>query len=297
MRHQGVRQVDHGKLETLMRRTLAALLGASALVAAFAAPTLAAHGGEPEVVVMQHICNADIQSEADFVAVENEGAGGAEGGEGTLPGLVATVLACPAVVMAGDAPTDGIGAPPTAFDYTLADSDGAAYTASADGMLMAAKLCESDIDLDVDGDGEKSTETCLDVSMYGLSPVAEGEVTITQTAPVGDSRFGTIRFTPASTDDATAVSASNGVIVLDTTQDTTVENPPLPLSEYGDDVAVVHVYNFVNAATTPTTMPNSAVEQASAVGQSVSSVLPFVLLGLLAVAGGAVLAARRISVR
>jgi len=99
-----------------MRRTLGALLGASALVAAFAAPTLAAHGGEPEVVVMQHICNPDIQSEADFVAVENAGAGGAAGGEGTLPGLVATVLACPAVVMAGDTPTNGIGATPTEFD-------------------------------------------------------------------------------------------------------------------------------------------------------------------------------------
>ena len=274
-----------------MRRTITALVGAGALMGILAGPTFAAHGGEPEVVVMQHICNPEIQSEADFVAVENEGAGGAEGGEGTLPGLVATVLACPAVVMEGDTPTDGIAAPPTAFEYTLADSEGAAYTLSTDGMFMAAKLCESDIDLDVDGDGEKSPDTCLDVSMYGLSPVAEGEVTITQTAPVGDSRFGTIRFTPASTDDATEVSAENGVIVLDTTQDTTVENPPLPLSEYGDDVAVVHVYNFQNATAATPAMPNAAVPQPSA------NALALVVLGLLSLAGGAVLAVRRITTR
>ena len=279
-----------------MRRTFISLLGAGALLGVLAGPTSAAHGGEPEVVVMQHICNPDIQSEADFVAVENEGAGGAEGGEGTLPGLVATVLACPAVVMAGDTPSDGIGAPPTAFEYTLADSEGAAYTASTDGMLMVAKLCESDIDLDVDGDGEKSTETCLDVSMYGLSPVAEGEVTITQTAPVGDSRFGTIRFTPASTDDATQVSAADGVIVLDTTQDTTVENPPLPLSEYGDDVAVVHVYNFQNAEAAASATPAPAMPNA-AVSQPAPSVLPLILLGLLAFTGGTVLAVRRITER
>jgi len=161
-------------------------------------------------------------------------------------------------------------------------------------MFMAAKLCESDIDLDVDGDGTKSPDTCLDVSMYGLSPVAEGEVTITQTAAVGNSRFGTIRFTPASTDDATAQSASNGVIVLDTTQDETVDSPPLPLAEYNDDVVVVHTYNFQNVAAA-TTMPNSAVEASDASAQPL--VLPLVLLGLLTVAGGAVLAARRMSVR
>lgn len=276
-----------------MRRTITALLGVGALMGILAGPTFAAHGGEPEVVVMQHICNPDIQSEADFVAVENEGAGGAEGGEGTLPGLVATVLACPAVVMAGDTPSDGIGAPPTAFEYTVADSEGAAYTVSTDGMLMVAKLCEDAIDLDVDGDGEKSAETCLDVSMYGLSPIAEGEVTITQTAPVGDSRFGTIRFTPASTDEDTEVSAEGGVIVLDTTQDTTVENPPLPLSEYGDDVAVVHIYNFQNASATASTppMPNAAVAQPS------PSVLPLFALGFLAITGGAVLAVRQATKR
>ena len=270
-----------------MRRILTATFGAAAVAALVAMPAAAAHGGEPTVIVMQHICNADIQSEADFVAVENEGAGGEPGGEGTLPGLVATVLACPAVVQPGDTPTNGIAATPTSFDYTVADAEGASYVLSADGEFMAAKLCESDVSLDVDGDGDMDDTTCLDVSMYEFAPTAEGEVTITQTAPVGNSRFGTIRFTPGSTDEATEVSASNGVIVLDTTADEAVAENPLGLAEYNDDVATVHVYNFQNAAAAP--MPSTAMEQ------PVNSSLPLALtgFGLLALGGSAAFVAQR----
>lgn len=264
-----------------MRRTFTAAMAAAAIAMAFAVPTFAAHGGEPTLIVMQHICNPDIQSEADFQAAEDAGAGGQPGGEGTLPGLVATVLACPTVVVAGDTPTDGIGAAPTAFEYTVTDSAGASYSLTSDGMLMAAKLCETDINLDADGNGDISADTCLDVSMYSFEPVAEGDVTVTQTAPVGDSRFGTIRFTPASTDDMALLSASAGVINLDTSADTQVANPPLPLAEYNDDVVVAHIYNFQNVAPsasatpapTAASMPNTSTDS----GQP-STALPWLLL-------------------
>ena len=268
-----------------MRRILTATLAAAAVAALAAGPAAAAHGGEPTVIVMQHICKADIQTVEQFAAVENAGAGGEPGGEGTLPGLVATVLACPAVVQPGDMPTNGIAATPTNFEYTVADAEGASYMLGADGEFMAAKLCESDISLDVDGDGDMDDATCLDVSMYGFAPTAEGEVTITQTAGLGNSRFGTIRFTPGSTDEATEVSATDGVITLDTTADEAVAENPLGLAEYNDDVVTVHVYNFQNAGT----MPNAAVEQPA------GNALPVMLLGfgVLTVGGAGVWLAQR----
>lgn len=278
-----------------MRRIIS-LIGAGALVALIAMPAAAAHGertvqaahgAEPTIVVMQHLCGPDIQSEADFVAVENEGAGGEAGGEGTLPGLVATVLACPVVFLPTDTGTGGIAADPTEFEYTVADSAGASYALGEDGMFMAAELCESDIALDADGSGEVDEDVCLDVSMYEFTPVAEGAVTVTQTAAPGNTRFGTIRFTPASTDEMSLLTAEAGVLEFDTTADTQVDDPPLPLAEYNDDVIVAHVYNFQNVEGGD--MPNSATEAPS------SSPLPLVLLGVAAIAlsGGAVLVARR----
>ena len=283
-----------------MRKLALTTFTTGALLALFAMPAAAAHGGEPTVVVMQHFCNPDIQSEEDFVAVENEGAGGEPGGEGTLPGLVATVLACPTVFLPDDTGTGGIAAEPTAFDYTVIDSAGANYTLSSDGMFMAAELCESDINLDADGNGQISPETCLDVSMYSFEPVAEGAVTVTQTAAPGDTRFGTIRFTPASTDEMALIAAANGVIELDTTADTQVEEPPLPLDEYNDDVIVAHVYNFQNAAAASPTpaaeMPNTAHE---APGHDAPASLAGLLVGAGAVAllGGGAVAVRRVRVR
>ncbi len=284
-----------------MRKLLLSLASASALLGLMVMPAAASHGGEPTVIVMQHLCNPDIQSEADFQAVEDAGAGGQPGGEGTLPGLVATVLACPTVYLPGDIGTDGIAAEPMDFEYTLTDSAAADDSLTGDAMFRPAKLCESDIALDVDGDGDMDSTTCLDVSMYGFEPVAEGAVTVTQTAAPGDSRFGTLRFTPASTDELALMSAANGVVQLDTSADTQVDSPPLPLAEYNDDVVVVHVYNFQNAAAaTPTpsssapaatSMPNTAIGTDSApagmawlIGLSVA---------LLTIGGGSLVLARR----
>lgn len=267
-----------------MRRTTISLFGAAALVAMIAMPAAAAHGDEPTVVVMQHLCNEDIQSEADFVAVENEGAGGQAGGEGTLPGLVATVLACPTVFLPDDTGTGGIAADPTAFEYTVEDAAGASYDLSSDGMFMPMQLCEADIALDANGNGEVEADVCLDVSMYMFSPVAEGDVTVTQTSAPGDTRFGTIRFTPASTDDLALLSATGGVIELDTTADTQVAEPPLPLDEYNDDVVVAHVYNFVGAGATE--MPTTATDLPAS-----GSTLPLTLLAATALIGTAATAA------
>lgn len=270
-----------------MRRPIFATLSAAVLVALLAVPALAAHGGPPTVVVMQHVCKPEIQSEADFKAVEDAGAGGMAGGQGTLPGLVATVLACPTINLTKDTPTAGIHADPANFEYSVKGASGEDYTLSADGSFMPAKLCEADIDLDVDGDGDKDATTCLDVSMYGFAPVSEGKVTVTQTTPVAGTHFGTLRNTPASTDEMALVSAANGKIVLDTTKDTQVSSPPLPLDEYNDDVVVLHVYNFMDAAGQ---MPNASMTPS---GQSS---LPLVLLGfgaLLAAAGAAAFASRR----
>ena len=252
------------------------LLGLAAL------PVAGAASDQPgKFVIMKHLCNEDIQSEADFVAVENAGAGGQAGGEGTLPGLVATVLACPTIVTTADAPTEGaIASEPTDFDFTVADSAGANYSLSADGEFMQAALCESDINLDADGSGSIDEDVCLDVSMYGFEPVAEGAVTVTETMAPGDSRFGTVRFTPASTDEMTLTGAIANPLQFDTTLDETVAEPPLPLEEYQDNVTVIHVYNFRGAGN----MPDAAMEAPA----TTNAALPFVLLafgGLLAAAG------------
>jgi hypothetical protein len=273
-------------------RPILSLIGAGALVALVAFPAAAAHGGEPTLVVMQHLCGPEIQSEADFVAVENEGAGGQAGGEGTLPGLVATVLACPTVFLPSDTGTGGIAADPTEFAYTVADGDGATYELGADSMFMAAELCESAIALDANGNGEVEDDVCLDVSMYEFAPVAEGGVTVTQTTAPGDTRFGTVRFTPASTDELALVTAG-ATMQLDTTADTQVDDPPLPLAEYNDDVIVAHVYNFQNASGEVTAeggMPNAATE---APASSTLQMLLLVVGSLIAVAGATILATRR----
>ncbi len=268
-----------------MRRLFISFVAASATVGTFVVPAFAAHGGDPEVVVMQHLCNADIQSEADFKAVEDKGAGGEPGGEGTLPGLVATVLACPTIVMSGQQPTNGVSGGQKDFGYTLTDSTDTTFNLS-DGMFMPAKLCESDIGLDVDGDGTKSDKTCLDVSMTGVSPIAEGGVTLQQQAPAG-TRFGTIRTTPGSTDDMTVVRASDGTIRLNTRRDTQVDSPPLPLAEYNDDVVTIHVYNFQN----PAEMSDTAVGQPAPT--SPLPLLVVVLAGLLTAGAAAYAVARR----
>ncbi len=262
-----------------MRRILVTLVSTGMLLGLAALPVAGAASEEPgKFIVMKHLCNEDIQTEADFQAVEDAGAGGMAGGLDTLPGLVGTVLACPTIVTTADAPTDGaIAAEPTDFEFTVTDADGADYTLSADGEFMQAALCESDIEIDADGSGDIDEDVCLDVSMYSFAPVAEGELTVTETSAPGDSRFGTVRFTPASTDAMALIGGRANPLLFDTTLDETVDEPPLPLPEYADNVVVAHVYNFVGAAE----MPDAAMEVPT----------PNTSLPLLLVAFGTLLAA------
>lgn len=261
-----------------MRRLILNILTTGALVALFAMPAAAGHGGEPTVAVMKHLCNEDIQSEADFLEVENAGAGGEPGGAGTIPGLVATVLACPTIVMPGDTATEGaISGGQFEFGFQVTDTNGEV----GDPTFSQAALCESDIDLDANGNGEIEDDVCLDVSAYAYAPVAEGEATVTETQPPANSRFGTLRFTGGTGDDMAVINfTSDGTINLDTSADPdNTEGAPLPLPAFGDDFVMLHVYNFQNVAGE---MPNSAVE-----APAPSATLPLTLFGfgLLLAAG------------
>ena len=258
------------------------LLGLAIMPAAAAAP------GEPAMVmVMQHLCDEWIQSEADFQAVEAR----AETNEETpmeVPSLgstAETVLACPVVVQPGNTQTpDAIGAGEQAFDFTVEDADGTTQALTADSTFSGENgfdtpvedfACESDIAYDANRNGAIDEDVCLDFSSYSFDGVIEGPVTVTQaTAPEG-TRFGTVRLTPAELSDDAAIRLSFGAgeITYDSSAD-------------GDEMVMLHVYNFVGAAT----MPNAAAENPTP-----NASLPLVLaaFGTLLAAGGAALAVRR----
>ena len=267
-----------------MRRLLPALITAGALVGLLAVPVSAQHGDEPEVYVMKHLCNPDIQSVEDFEAVEAAGVGGVSAEENPVAGLVATVLACPTIVHPGDTPTPGaVTGGNMAFEFTLDGADGTL----TETVFEQAALCEDQVGLDANGDGEMSADTCLDVSNYSFSPVPEGMATVTEVSAPEGSQFGILRVTPGSGDDmAVMTSLTTQPIELDTSldPDNTAE-APLPLTEFGDDVIMLHVYNFQTAGTTP--VPDAAMAAPSAQ-------LPLTLAGFGALlAAGGVAALRR----
>jgi hypothetical protein len=203
-------------------------------------------GGEEfvHVSIMKHLCG-DISSVDEFEAVEDAGVAGIPGGQGTLSGLAATVLACPAIVLTGDVPTSGaVSGGNIDFDFSLIDSDGT-QVLSSDGAFTQTALCESGVDIDVNGDGDKTD--CLDTSHYMFN-VVNGVVVITETdAPAGSTGVGTLRFTPGSGDQTALVGTianveASGVIVLDTSK----------ASETAlADGIMLHVYNFAEAGTAP----------------------------------------------
>jgi hypothetical protein len=203
-------------------------------------------GGEEtvQVSIMKHLCG-DISTVAEFEAVEDAGVAGIPGGQGTLSGLAATVLACPAIVLTGDVPTSGaVTGGNIDFDFSVIDSDGT-QVLSSDGTFEQAALCESGVDIDVNEDGDKTD--CLDTSHY-MFAVVDGVVVITETdAPEGSTGVGTLRFTPGSGDESALVGTiagveASGVIVLDTSKasETAVA-----------DGIMLHVYNFAEAGTSP----------------------------------------------
>ena len=253
------------------------LLGLAIMPVAGAAP------GEPAMVmVMQHLCDEAIQSEADFQAVEAKAATNEETPMGvpSLGSTAETVLACPVVVLTGDTQTpNAIGAGTADFEYTVEAGDTsqtlADSTFSGDNGFdtpVEDFACESDIAYDANRNGTIDEDVCLDFSSYSLMDVPEGPATVTQsTAPEG-TRFGTVRLTPPELSDDAAIGlafSANGEITFDSSAD-------------GDEMVMLHVYNFVGAAT----MPNAATEL-----PTTNTSLPLLLVAfgtLLAAAGAAV---------
>ena len=251
-----------------MRKALVSLVATAGMLALFTGSAAAAEGDEITVSVMSHYCSPDIQSEADFKAVEAKGQGN------PVAALAQTVLACPTGVNPGDASTNGVKTGPKDFSFTVEHSGG---TADMPRNSTAAKLCESDIKLDANGDGDVSKDVCLDISHYMFKSVTSGEVTVHET-PDPDFRFGTLRFTPPAidknNDEESLVSFRDGVIRLDTADD-------------ADGMVMLHVYNFAGM---PATDTEGTAEELSASGASLAPAAFVLALGALA---GAVFALKR----
>ena len=230
-----------------------------------------AGGGTPTgmVMVMKHLCDPSIQSEADFQAVEARATTNPTTPMSvpSLGSTAETVLACPVIVQPGDGQTPGaIGAGSRAFDFTVTDSAATTQTLSTDTVFSGANgfdtavedfACESDIAYDADRDGTIEDNVCLDFGSYSFADVVEGAVTVTEIAAPPGARFGTVRLTPAALSDDAAIGLSftaAGAITFDSSAD-------------DDDMVMLHVYNFQAAAAvapTPTPvaslLPNTAGE-------------------------------------
>jgi len=268
-----------------MRRILITLVSTGILLGLAVLPVAGAAEGEPAMVmVMQHLCDESIQSEADFKALEAKAATNEETPMGvpSLGATAETVLACPTAVLTGDTQTpDAIGAGDEDFDYTVTDSAGTVQTLSTDTTFSGDNgfdtpvedfACESDIAYDANRNGTIDEDVCLDFSSYSFADVPEGRATVTQTTAIDGTRFGTVRLTPPELSDDAAIGlsfTSAGVITFDSSAD-------------GDEMVMLHVYNFVGEASMPTTATELPASNNS---------LPLLLVAfgtLLAAAGAAV---------
>lgn len=197
---------------------------------------LAVAGGGADtttVMVMKHNCEG-VMTLDEFEAVEARAATNPTTPEAAFGMTVETVLECPTVVLDGDAQTAGaVAGGVSAFDFTVAGETGGAMQLSTNGAYAMTAACETDVEYDADRSGSLDAGVCLDLSNYEFD-VAAGTVTVTETAPPAGFAFGTLRFTPGSGDEATLVSAANGVITLDTAADE-------------DGMVMLHVYNFAVA--------------------------------------------------
>jgi len=230
-----------------------------------AAPVSAAQGDPVTIMVMKHACAANIQTEANFKAVE------AKGGGNPVFALAQTVLACPAIANPGDTQSPGaIAGKPADFSFSVTDSAGTTVR-QADAKFTPAKLCESDIKLDANGDGKISADVCLDISHYEFSGLVSGEITVTEDSPPAGFRFGTIRFTP------TELQANNDKESL--TGSMTQEPIKLDTSGDTDNMVMIHTYNFA------TSMPRTdTVSPTAPVGGN-----PWLAIALVFAAGTGVL--------
>ena len=255
--------------------------------------------GEEEMVsvsIMKHLCD-DVTTVAEFEAVENAGAGGQAGGIGTVPGLVATVLACPTIVLTGDVPTSGaITNGNVDFDFSVIDADGT-QRLSSDGTFEQEALCEDDVMVDADDSGTIDANVCLDTSHY-MFEVVDGTVVITETEdPEGSTGLGTIRFTPGSEDD-TALSTS--IDVVEATGVITLDTSMASETALSDGMIMIHAYNFAEGegGVNPGTGGNGPTGEGTLGGNPggsgalpntatspVTESLPAALLAILVIAG------------
>jgi len=254
----------------VVKRPLLSIAAAIGLLLALVPPIAADSGDALTIMVMKHACAASIQTEADFKAVEAKGEGN------PVHVLAQTVLACPTTAMPGDAQSPGaIAADPSEFEFTVTDSAGTSVS-SDDATFMAAKLCETDVELDANGDGTIAADVCLDTSHYVFTGLVSGEVTVEETSPPSGREFGTLRFTPTelqeNNDEASLVgSMTDEPIKLDTSGDT-------------DDMVMLHVYNFKSSMPATDTVESAAPD-------SPSPFIPITLL-LAAIAGAAAFTTR-----
>ncbi len=271
-----------------MRRTLVTLVSTGMLLGLAAVPVSGAAIGEPAtVMVMKHLCDESIQTEADFMALEAKAATNEETPMGvpSLGATAETVLACPVVVLTGDTQTpDAIGSGEQDFDFTVEDSEGTTQTLTADTTFSGENgfdtpvedfACESDIAYDANRNGTIDEDVCLDFSSYSFADVVEGPVTVTETTAPEGTRFGTVRLTPPELSDDAAIGLAfdaTGKITFDSSAD-------------GDEMVMLHVYNFMGEAT----MPDAAMEVPTP-----SPTLPVMLaaFGTLAAAAAAAVAVR-----
>jgi hypothetical protein len=268
-----------------MRRLLVSLVSTGMLLGLAILPVAGAAPGEPAMVgVMKHLCDESIQSEEDFKALEAKAATNEETPMGvpSLGATAETVLACPVVVLTGDTQTpEAIGAGNADFDFTVEDSEGTTQTLTEDTTFTGDNgfdtpvedfACESDIAYDANRNGTIEEDVCLDFSSYSFGDVVEGPVTVTETNAPEGTRFGTVRLTPPELSDDAAIGLSfdsTGVITFDSSAD-------------GDEMVMLHVYNFVGEAS----MPNAATELPAS-----NNSLPLLIVAfgtLLAAAGAAV---------
>ena len=221
-----------------MKRFVYTGLAVGALLLAAAPATMAQNGGDDDVtvMVMKHLCDpAQVKNLDDFNAI-------IDAAESPVAALVGTVLACPAAVNPGDDTSNGIKSDATDFSFTVEDANG---THQMPNNSMAAKLCESDVQLDANGDGTISADVCLDISHYVFDGLANGDVTVTESDRPAGFHFGEQLFTPTQIDNnndaesRVSIDRDAGVIELDTTADE-------------DGMIMLHVYNFEDA------MPDSA---------------------------------------
>jgi hypothetical protein len=242
-------------------------------------------GGEPlttTVMVMKHNC-LDVTTEPEFLEVEARAASNPTTPDAAFGATVETVLECPTVVLPGETQTTGsVAGGASTFDFLVSGRDLDIGTAVelADSTYMMSSACETDVEYDANANGTLDADICLDLSHHVFEVVAP-TVIVTETAVPSGFAFGAVRFTPGSGDDATLVSAADGVIELDAAAD-------------DDGMVMLHVYNFAQAAAAPdvtptpapmaTQLPNTSAESDEAVSGSLAVTVALVAVATIGMA-------------